>query len=247
MVKRQTATFREARSVPPFWAARFEVEFPPAPGRFMLAELGGPLREALFPAASDAEGFTVWAPPRHPVTQLLPGAPVDMLGPLGRGFRLGGAQRLLLVAEAARLPPLLPLLEAAPAVVLIIEAPTRALLPPARRLPPTVELHLITQDGSAGQAGTLENCHNGDSPLDDLLKWTEQVCFSCDPLRYPALAARVRRVRLAPRADFAQALVLVDMPCGVGACDVCRVKTRHGERHACVEGPVFDLLELDLR
>ncbi|MCD6345456.1 MAG: hypothetical protein J7M17_07645, partial [Anaerolineae bacterium] len=121
MIKRQTAIFREARSVPPFWAVRFEVEFPPAPGRFMLADLDGPLREALFPAAGDAEGFTVWAPPRHPVTQLLPGAPVDMLGPLGRGFRLGGAQRLLLVAEAAQLPPLLPLLEATPAVVLIIE------------------------------------------------------------------------------------------------------------------------------
>jgi dihydroorotate dehydrogenase electron transfer subunit len=34
------------------------------------------------------------------------------------------------------------------------------------------------------------------------------------------------------------------MPCGVGACDICPVETRQGQRHLCTDGPVFDLLEL---
>lgn len=243
MNKHQTATFRSARPAPPFWEVRFDAAHPPTPGCFVLADLGGPVREALFPAAVDAEGFAALVTPRHPVTRLLPATPVDLLGPLGHGFRLGALSRLLLVAEAACLPPLLPLLQAAPSVALVLEAPTRALLPPLERIPPTVELHLITQDGSVGHLGTLEQRHDGASPLAELLAWAEGVCFSCEPERYPALAQEVRRARLYPAPDFAQALVQVAMPCGAGACDICRVDTLHGERRACIDGPVFDILD----
>jgi hypothetical protein len=42
-----------------------------------------------------------------------------------------------------------------------------------------------------------------------------------------------------------QVLVNTTMPCrGIGACGVCTVKTRHGWRQACIDGPVFPLKEL---
>ncbi len=64
-----------------------------------------------------------------------------------------------------------------------------------------------------------------------------------DPLRYPALATIIKRVRLQPYTDLVQAIVRVPMPCGSGVCDVCRVTTRYAEKRACVDGPVFDLLD----
>jgi dihydroorotate dehydrogenase electron transfer subunit len=252
-MKQQTAIFRFARPTPPYWAVRFDAPNPPGPGMFVLADLGGALREALFAAGIDGEGFTAMVPPGHPVTHLLPGANVDMLGPLGRGFRLEREDRLLLVAEAQMLPPLLPLLDAAPSVALVLEASTRVQLPEPRRFPPAVELFLVTRDGSAGHLGPLESDDEAPSGLRraashllELIAWAERVCFSCHPDRYPALAALVRQARLQPAPDFAQALMPVSMPCGVGACEICRIPTRLGERRACVDGPVFDLLDLEV-
>ena len=251
MVKQQNAIFRQAYPVPPHWAVRFDVARAPEAGTFVLADFGGPLREALFPESLDAEGFMAMVPPRHPATRLLPGASVDLLGPLGRGFRLEGVTRLLLVAEAAHLPTLLPLLDAAPAVALVIEAPTRAQLPPPDRFPATVELILVTCDGSTGYLGPLESVDPAPKGLQriaprlvELLAWAERACFACTSDRYPAIAPLVRAARIQPLPDFAQALVQTAMPCGVGACDVCRVPTSGGEQHACTAGPVFDLLTL---
>ncbi|MBN1246714.1 MAG: hypothetical protein JXC32_03610 [Anaerolineae bacterium] len=254
MTKRQTATLRSMRPSPPFWEVTLALEHPPDPGAYVLADLGGPVREALFPTAMDEHGFTTVLPPGHAATRLLPGAEVDVLGPLGRGFRLdrpgGSVVRLLLIAEVDQLPWLLPLTQMAPAVALVIEATTRWRLPSPTQFPPALELTLVTLDGSAGYLGPLES--GGSAPtgmeralgqIQELVVWADRICLAAATERYSALARLVRDARLQPQADFAQALVRVPMPCGVGVCDVCRVKTRHGERRACVDGPVLDLMD----
>lgn len=254
LARRQTATLRNVRPVPPFWEVRFDVEQTPRAGEYLLADLGGPVREPLFPATTSGDGFETAVPPGHSALRLLPGATVDVLGPLGRGFRLspGGHSiaRLLLVAGAEFLPLLGPLFQAAPSVVLVLEAATRAQLPSPQRFPPSLELTLVTRDGSAGYLGPLEA--EGSTPagleraygrLCELIAWAERICVAHDPVRYPALATIIQRVRLHPHSDLAQAIVQVPMPCGSGVCDVCRVTTRHGEKRACVDGPVFDLLD----
>jgi aerobic-type carbon monoxide dehydrogenase small subunit (CoxS/CutS family) len=44
---------------------------------------------------------------------------------------------------------------------------------------------------------------------------------------------------------FAQALIQVELPCGVGACLACTIPLPNGSRtRACVHGPVFDLTTL---
>ena len=254
MTRRQTATLRHVRPVPPFWEVRFDVDQAPEAGEFMLADLGGPVREALFPSTAGGEGFETIVSPGHGATRLLPGATVDMLGPLGRGFRRAAVghpiARLLLIAGVESLPLLGPLFQAAPSVVLVLEAATRAQLPPPHRFPPAVELTLVTCDGSAGYLGPLDaegaapvGLERAHSRLVELIAWAERICIAHDPSRYPALAAMVKRVRLQPHTDLAQAIVRAPMPCGAGICDVCRVATPQGEKRACVDGPVFDLLD----
>lgn len=222
-----------------------------APGRFVLADLGAYIRTPLFPAGlptgSDTEAFEVLVPPEHPAATLRPGATVDLIGPLGRGFDVPTpARRLLLVADTVHLPVLLPLTGQQPgfvgkpgfSVALLLSAPSAAELPPLRLLPPALEVHIVTADGSSGHPGSALDL------FPDLARWADCVCVADDPATYPALADLVREVRIGPGPRFAQALVVPPMACGLGACQGCAVHVAHGIKLACTDGPVFDLLEL---
>jgi NAD(P)H-flavin reductase len=220
-----------------------------APGRFVLADLGNDnyLRTPLFPARIEAEAFGMLVSPDHPAATLQPGAKIDLIGPLGQGFDIPEtAQRLLLVADTPHLPVLLPLLESkfflknpvSPAAALLLSAPVAGELYPIRLLPPTLEVHVVTADGSAGHEGV---------PLDllpDLVRWADCVRVASDPADYPAMAGVVREVRIGPNRRFAQALVVPRLVCGVGACQGCAVSVGRSTKLACTDGPVFDLLDL---
>jgi len=226
-------------------------------GRFVLADLGDYLRAPLFPARIEAEEFDVLVPPRHPAAALQPGAEVDLIGPLGRGFEVPAAtERLLLVASTDCLPVLLPLAhqncqkpgfwekpgfyaeKPGFSVALLMSAATAAELYPVRLLPPAVEVTIVTADGSAGHQGSMLDL------FPDLVRWADCACIAGDPATYPALAESVREVRAGSGRRFAQALVVPPMACGVGACQGCAVSVARGTKLACTDGPVFDLLEL---
>jgi dihydroorotate dehydrogenase electron transfer subunit len=227
-----------------------------SPGRFALADLGSYLRTPLFPSSLDPSGpeggsFDVLVPPDHPAAALQAGARVDLIGPLGRGFTVNAeARRLLLVADTAHLPVLLPLASQRSAegrtssaslgrgVALLLSAPTAAELYPVRLLPPALEVHVVTADGSAGHRGSVLD------RFPDLVRWADTVCVASDPATYRPLAEIVRQVRVGPGRRFAQALVVPPMACGVGACQGCAVPTARATKLACTDGPVFDLLEL---
>ena len=219
-----------------------------APGRFVLADLGGYLRTPLFPAHLEARSFEILVHPDHPAAAVKAGATVNLVGPLGEGFKIPlTTQRLLLVADTAHLPVLLPLVrprnqafQRKPgfSIALLLSAPTAADLYPIRLLPPALEVHIATADGSTDHQ---------DSALDlfsNLVGWADCVCIAADPATYPSLAEVVREVRMVPTERFAQALVVPPMACGVGACQGCAVPVARGTKLACTEGPVFNLLEL---
>jgi dihydroorotate dehydrogenase electron transfer subunit len=224
-------------------------------GRFVLAALDGYLRSPLFPARVDADGFDILVPSDHPAAALQPGSSVNLTGPLGQGFEVPTLMnRLLLVADTAHLPALLPLrrprnrgfrvseaINPGFSTALLLSASNAAELYPIRLLPPTWEIHLATADGSAGHHGSALDL------FPDLVRWADCVCIAADPGTYPALAEVVHRVRLGPSRHFARALVApprYTMACGVGACQGCAVPVAHGVKLACISGPVFDLLEL---
>lgn len=176
-----------------------------------------------------------------------PGDALDVLGPLGKGFTIDRKTRnLLLVAGGMGIAPLLAAadegLARGCAVTLVLGARTQSELYPPALIPPSVEVHLATDDGSCGRA-CLAPAILQDPPL-GLLAWADQV-LACGPRpMLAALAPIVRAGRLRPRAGFAQVSLEEAMACGVGVCLGCVVRTTKGMVRVCQEGPVLDLHEI---
>jgi dihydroorotate dehydrogenase electron transfer subunit len=209
------------------------------PGQFVTADLGDVLRQPLLPAAIRATGLDLLLLPGQAAAALAPDETIDLLGPLGCPLpRVEPRARLLLIADAHHLPSLFPMLNQAltddgQAALLLLSGDGAAPYPRAL-LPPALELHEV--DGDALRAT---------EPVRTLVMWADRVLVATDAARYPALARLVNDLRLAPAADFAQALLMPTVVCGVGACRGCTVDTRQGYRQACTDGPFFNLLELE--
>jgi len=180
------------------------------------------------------------------IAERVEGEELDVLGPLGSGFKLDERTRHLLVViggeRQSHLAPVLQLLAPAAArevtITMLIEADTATNLPPPSLLPPEVEYQTATRDGSAGHRGSaLDFAKN-------LLPWADQVLAAGDD----AFLARLKQLcaKLYPLPKV-QAAVERNMACGVGVCLGCAVEVQGvGYLRACVEGPVFDLDRLAL-
>lgn len=190
------------------------------PGQACLAWSALPtqpfLRVPLFVQGGPQAGAQFYLPLGHPYARLAPGDPLDLLGPVGRGFRLPARGGHLLVIAAA-LERLLPLIEAALAAGLAVTALTPR---SADLLPSDVEIH----------RGPL---------TPELALWADLVALDvADP------RTRAQHIRaLAPQRgpEFIQALVTPPLPCGTGACQACWVELAQppARKLACVDGPVF--------
>ena len=173
------------------------------------------------------------------MSRLRAGDRLLLLGPLGRPFRLPADRRVVCVAGGVGLAPFL---------VLAPEARRQGrdvtLLYGERSGDRVFDLDLLTdlaagpvdvwtEDGSAGRRGRVTE---GLDPSDDA------VVLGCGPdpmLR--ALAALSRQ-----RGFDLQVSVEEHMGCGVGTCQGCVVRSADGRwLKSCIEGPVFDALELD--
>ncbi|MGD2178684.1 MAG: hypothetical protein PVG71_12780 [Anaerolineae bacterium] len=253
------ATVTDAGQIGPFRRIRLEARRVAAAlsaGRFALTDLGEYLRTPLFPAHLDQKGFDVFVAADHPVAALQPSTQLNLIGPLGRGYEVPkGARNVLLVADVPHLPVLLPLThqeigfpkKPGVSVALLLSATAASDLYPIHLLPPSLEVQIATEDGSAGHAGPVLDL------LPDMVGWADCICIAADPVMYQSMAdvvmgvmthARLMPSRAARRRRFAQALVVPTMPCGVGACQGCAVSTHRAPKLACTDGPVFDLLNL---
>ncbi len=174
------------------------------------------------------------------------GAPLSVLGPLGRRFPAPEATRVdLLVAGGVGLAPLLWHAEAAQAagvggVELFYGARSAAdlvLLDEIERS--GARLHLATEDGSRGFSGRVT------AALEQWLAGAAKgergaaTILTCGP--NPMMRAVVE---IAKRHGL-QCFVSVEgeMACGIGACLGCAVPLVGQERpfgYACTDGPVFD-------
>lgn len=174
------------------------------------------------------------------LSRLAPGAPIDVLGPLGRGFTpIQGARRIALVGGGVGVPPLLFLAQR----TLVGTAEIKALLGFQTSAfafghdtfaAMGVETYVATADGTLGERGLA---------TDLLLPLLEQrsidALYACGPK--PMLAAVARMIK--PYGIPAQFAFEEAMACGVGACLSCvlPIRTAQGvERmRVCKEGPVF--------
>jgi dihydroorotate dehydrogenase electron transfer subunit len=204
-------------------------------GQFVTADLGNPIREPLLPARISANRIDFLLRNGHGAAALTPGDAVDLMGPLGKAITLPRPPaRLLLVGDAAHLPALLPMahraLEDGSPVALALHVATAAELYPPALLPAAMEVRVVY-----GEPPELAR---------DLLVWADRVLIATDGAYYPALGETILDTRMMPAPDFAQALVMPTIVCGVGACRSCSVRTKKGTFQACTDGPFFNLLEL---
>ena len=156
----------------------------------------------------------------------LPGDHINCLPPQGKGFSLPPtARRIGLLALDVSPLRLLPLLKHAlaenAALVLFWDAqPNHDIL---HLLPAMVEV--------SPTASLVEN-----------LDWMDYLAVDLELDKLPQVDTLLGTLN--PPFE-GQVLVRTPMPCrGIGKCGVCAVKTHHGWKLACIDGPVFDLQEV---
>jgi len=193
------------------------------------------------------------------------GSPVDILGPLGRGFdvrALARAKRIILVAGGMGVAPLYFLArrlvgsggrrsEVAKPIVLIGARARDHLVGEKAFKDLRCRVRVATDDGSKGAKGFVTDLLEKELPeVDRRVAAVDgrpgavggcgvAVC-ACGPK--PMLAA----VSSAARAHGVPAHVSLEefMGCGLGACLGCAVRTVSGYRRICHDGPVFDAADI---
>lgn len=198
----------------------------PSAGQYFQAYAPGDAHQVLpisiFPSEIRDDGF--WSAPPAPESWL-PGTELNLLGPLGKGFRMReSVRRLTLIA--------------------LDESPARLLPLIFQALTQDIDIILFTDHLSVPLPASVEV-----SPLSTLpeaLTWADFLALDLKP---SGLSSLRTLLRLSPeqRSSLpAQALIYTPMPCaGVADCSVCAVPGRRGWKLACKDGPVFDLKELD--
>jgi len=164
-------------------------------------------------------------------------APVDLIGPLGTGWRVpDGAAHALIVTGGLGAAPLGMLAEelaaTGVAVTVAMGAPTAERLV-GRAFYESVARRVVvaTDDGSSGEHGFVTG------PVERLLAESafDQV-YVCGPEAMQRIVAGMALKAATPCQVSLERL----MACGIGACLSCVVSTREGLKRACVDGPVFD-------
>lgn len=182
------------------------------------------------------------------LTKMHPGESLNLLGPLGRGFRLPDDKGfVLMVAGGIGIAPLPYLAETLAAsghkgpFVLWFGGKTSADLVCIQHFKDLgFVVQLVTEDGSKGGKGLV---------TDHLEQWLTQqdelpkVIYSCGPYPMQRLVAEMA-ARLGISSQLSMEAL---MGCGVGACLSCALRCRppqgaQGPHYAnvCQDGPVFD-------
>ncbi len=165
---------------------------------------------------------------------------LNCLLPLGNGFTIpeGKGQKLLLVGGGVGTAPLLYygkiLKEAGHTPVFLLGGRSKRDLLQLEQFQTYGEVHLTTEDGSAGERGFVTN-HS------ILEKETFDAIATCGPKPMMQAVARFAVSKDIPCEASLENL----MACGLGACLCCVEKTAD-EHNVCVckEGPVFNVKQL---
>jgi dihydroorotate dehydrogenase electron transfer subunit len=184
------------------------------------------------------------------ISKCQPGDKLDVLGLLGNTFPIASDLReMIIVAGGIGIAPFDLLLQDAASLPikksLFYGARSAALLcSTAEWSKSGVDVHISTDDGSAGHKGLV---------LDELRRYLDQesgvsgrMIYSCGPT--PMLAG----LRKLTMSRGVKAVVTVEnlMACGFGACVGCPVELAEPRREdqkyllACKDGPVFSLEEI---
>lgn len=169
---------------------------------------------------------------------------LDIMGPLGVGFRLDPRwRRIIAVGRGAGLATLAPLARAAKANGTEVTA-----IFSARRPELLVSVALFERHGAEVIAVTDSESTSGPANVERILR-REIAERGCDAF-FTCGSSRLMRVQQRLAREFGlpgQVAMEQQMACGIGLCYCCvRDFNRDGEivsRRVCWDGPVFDLME----
>ena len=177
--------------------------------------------------------------------ELAPGDRLDLLGPLGRGFRVReDYRRIFIAAGGIGVAPMVHLLEDLAqtrdleACEVFLGGRTRTdllCLDDFERL--AVKVHRTTDDGSDGAQCFLTH------PLEIAAQERPpDIIYSCGPMDMLSCVAGIATRLGLP----CQVSIEAAMACGMGACLGCAVADASGDGylHVCKDGPVFDADQL---
>lgn len=169
------------------------------------------------------------------------GSTIDCLGPLGTPFSMPpkGIKQIVMVAGGVGVAPFLALTDKLKnkgySLILLYGGRTRGHIFSFKEFRHNgCKVFISTDDGSVGVKGRVSKLF----AKINLKKPT--FIYTCGP-----------KPMMASVKDFAkknkiegQASLEEVMACGVGTCLGCSVKTKHGYKTVCHDGPVFDLKEI---
>ena len=212
--------------------------------------------------------YCVVGPATVRMTTLSAGDRINIIGPLGHGYKIPDDKKtVLLVGGGMGTPPLQHLAQSLTARDNGIEIISLAGARTAEGLPfdegrlddisqqlgfsvPEfakygIESIVATDDGSAGYHGLVTDClvdwlQKSDSPLDDII-----IC-ACGP---EMMLAKVAQIAAEKNIDC-QVSMERRMACGIGLCQSCAVECKVGDSNetiykmCCQDGPVFDVREV---
>lgn len=195
---------------------------------------GGRLRIVYRVAGSGTAEFSAYQP----------GDPVEIMGPLGKGFPLAAAEgrRVFLIGGGIGIPPMLETAKALTGEKTIVLGYRDGQMFLKDELEKTGKVFAATEDGSFGTKGNV---------LDAIRERGLQgdVVFACGPT--PML--RALKAWAAETGIECYLSLEERMACGIGAClaCVCRSAEVDGHSHVrnkrvCKEGPVFRAEEVEL-
>ncbi len=171
---------------------------------------------------------------------LQPGRTMDLLGPLGRGFKLPEDNSVpLIVAGGVGIASVYPLIAETgkKAHVFYGASSTDGLYLLKEIMALTGNIHISTDDGSTGFKGDIIGC------LLNFLKNSpgiNPVIYACGPEgMMNSLKDIMKEKGLKGYLSYEER-----MACGIGACLGCAIKTKKGYERVCKEGPVFGIEEL---
>ncbi len=193
------------------------------------------LREHWFPVSVNKSALVV----ERPITSMyMPSTQVSVLGIVGQPFRYRRTLRSVLMIALDTAPT--PLLFSIPALLVNHVNVTLVLLGTAvnyktEHLPPEVEiLHGDEQMNWANRVTTIG--------------WADQVFVVVNPADEMTYFTRVlelfRQLRADLPSNYLFGVFQPPLPCGVGACGACVIRTKGTSHFACEQGPAFDLTEV---
>lgn len=160
---------------------------------------------------------------------------LDIISPLGNGFKIDKDKKYCFVGGGIGVPPLLFAAKyAIDPIVITGFRDEHCIILQEDFIEKGAELVLTTDDGSKGI-----KCFVTDV-LEEKIKEVDEVC-ACGPMPMLEVISEICKRNNKP----CQASLEERMGCGVGACLVCacKIKTKDSEeyKHVCIDGPVFDL------